>query len=426
MQIDRLSELAVYQGDYCYFPAFYFEPNARYDHKDPRAVMPQGLQGGEISGRLGEGLARFYRATGYEPARELAIKLTRYMRFHDGYYASDGEFLAQKHFHGGTIYLLNMLEVATATGDRELLDFVRRSFEWAKSPKAGGSALTGFMPEFAKPYRTSEGCAVADMLSLAIKLSACGAGDYYEDAERWARNHFAEMQLTPSKADQLVHVGQTLPKKKLLSNETGDRVAERNVGAFSGWCLGNEWCGPDEGLADNLIMHCCTGNDRAVYYLYDHIVDCKDGQLRIHMLLNRAAAWADIYSSIPYEGRVDIRMKKSCAGRSGSRAGMDRGGERPDCRSRGRSPAKLRLGRPLSGSWPGRGRAEDRRPISHRHENGQRQAGSDGLHVDHQREHGGRHRSARQNCPLYQRRLPKRPAPSRQVTRFVADQRIDW
>ena len=235
------------------------------------------------------------------------------MRFHDGYYSPAGEFLAQKHFHGGTIYLLNMLEVAAATGDRELLSFVRRSFEWAKSPKAGGSALTGFMPEYAKPYRTSEGCAVADMLSLALKLSSTGAGDYYEDAERWARNHFAEMQLTRSKADQLARLGQTQPKKRLLSNETGDRVAERNVGAFAGWCLGNDWWGQDEGLADNLIMHCCTGNGtRAVYYLYEHILDYKDGRLRINMLLNRAAPWADVHSCIPYEGRVDIRMKKGC------------------------------------------------------------------------------------------------------------------
>ena len=31
------------------------------------------------------------------------------------------------------------------------------------------------------------------------------------------------------------------------------------------------------------------------------------------MLLNRASPWADVYSFIPYTGRVEIKMKRSCA-----------------------------------------------------------------------------------------------------------------
>jgi hypothetical protein len=57
----------------------------------------------------------------------------------------------------------------------DLKTFVRQSYEWAKSPEAGMSVLTGFVPETANPHRTSEGCAVADMIALALKLSAAGA-----------------------------------------------------------------------------------------------------------------------------------------------------------------------------------------------------------------------------------------------------------
>ena len=68
---------------------------------------------------------------------------------------------------------------------------------------------------------------------LACNLSAFGAGDYYSEAERWARNYFSEIQLTRPKVDNLIRHGQTMTPKKLLYNETDDHVAERNLGAFS-------------------------------------------------------------------------------------------------------------------------------------------------------------------------------------------------
>ena len=33
---------------------------------------------------------------------------------------------------------------------------------------------------------------------------------------------------------------------------------------------------------------------------------------RVNLLLNRASAWADVYSHIPYEGRVDLKIRKAC------------------------------------------------------------------------------------------------------------------
>lgn len=313
--VDRLLELAVHKDDYCYFPAYYFEPNAKFDEDDPRSAPATGLQGGEINGRLGEGPARFYELTGYEPARELATKLTRYMRYHDNYFAEDGEF-KEYHFHGGTIYLINILETALATGDTGTRDFVERCFNWLTTPEAGSSTLVGFFPEHVKTLRpstsTAEGCELGDMLILATELSSGGAGDYYEEAERWARNHFAEHQLTPSRAATLQLVGAEMEPREPLYNETIDGVAERNVGGFSSWSYGNDWWGGYRDT-DNLIMHCCTGNcSRAIYFLWEHILHHKDGELKVNMLLNRASPWADVYSYIPYEGQVDIKMKEDC------------------------------------------------------------------------------------------------------------------
>ena len=92
---------------------------------------------------------------------------------------------------------------------------------------------------------------------------------------------------------------------------TADRVPERNLGAFAGWSWPNEWWNV---RAPAGIMHCCTGNGvRALYYLWDNILDYEDGCLRVNMLLNRASPWADVHSHIPYQGRVDLRIKQTCS-----------------------------------------------------------------------------------------------------------------
>jgi hypothetical protein len=282
--------------------------------------MLLSVEGAESNGRTSEGPAKFYKLTGYKPARELAEKLVKFIRFRAACYDEDGRFIAERHFHSRTINLVNMVGVALDTGDKELLEFVRKSFEWAKSTEAGTCTETGFMPEYAvRTYKTCEGCEVGDMINIAVKLSAAGAGDYWEDAERWTRNHFAEIQLTESKAKHLIRLEKSWKKKPLLYNETGDRVIERSIGAFGGWTTGNEWWSSGDidvdtvGSSSNLIMHCCTGNcTRAIYFIWRHILSYHEGQLRINMLLNRASPWADVYSYIPYEGQVNIKMKKTC------------------------------------------------------------------------------------------------------------------
>ena len=41
-------------------------------------------------------------------------------------------------------------------------------------------------------------------------------------------------------------------------------------------------------------------------------MDFKDGELKVNMLLNRASPWANVYSFIPYQGRVEIKIHQAC------------------------------------------------------------------------------------------------------------------
>ena len=312
--IDRLLELAIHKsddrGDYCYFPNLVYMPHAKYDPSGPQAAMPTGIWGGEINGRLIQSAANFYQLTGYEPARELAEKITRFMRFHCDYFTEDGKFLGQwGHFHAHTIYMIGMVDIAAATRDKELMDFVRKSYEWAKSPEAFSCSLIGYFPEHTKAGQHTnwcEGCSIGDMIAIALKMSKYGAGDFYADAERWTRNHLAESQLI--RTDWIYRHAETLPKTAVGPHQTVDQAPERNIGAFAGWSSANDWW-----VAGSGIMHCCTGNGtRALYYIWQHALEYSDGQLRVNMLLNRASEWADVHSYIPYEGQVRIKMKKTC------------------------------------------------------------------------------------------------------------------
>lgn len=336
--IQGMSALASDQGDYCFFPAGGYEPGKRFSGGGGAGeqVMPTGflaLDGGNV--RVIQGLAQYYRVTGYEPARVLAKKLVNFIRFHSDAFDQAGRFRCSAfeksdaedfvkysqahgghvtleeikgqtlggHFHSHTLGILGMIDYAMAVDDRELLDWCKASFEWAKTQ---GSSLVGFFPEFILPaYPSCESCEVADMIGIAAKLTLAGVGDYWDDVDRWTRNQFAENQLT--EADWINRSTASQPKKPVGPNETADHVAERNLGGFAGWASGNEWA------LKNGIMHCCTGNStRALYYVWENISESKGEKFQVNLLLNQASPFADIQSSIPYRGRVVIKLKKSC------------------------------------------------------------------------------------------------------------------
>ena len=321
--IDRLAALVVDKGDYAYWPRGGLAPFGRYGDGAP---MPTGFRGEETSGRVIGGLGQYYQATGYEPARLLAAKLANYLRFHAGYYQPDGPWIYGDperewwtarwhienvhnggHGHAHGIGLLSTLDYATAVGDQELIQFVRASYEWTKTNSA---PIIGFFPEaFVPDYPRCEADTIADMVALAVKLSVAGAGDYWDDADRWARNHFSESQLLDPA--WVYRVAATLPPTPVAFNETADHVPERSVGAFAGWSAPNDFNIYEAKDFPHSIQHCCTGNmGRSLYYMWEHMVQHDHGELRVNLLLNRASEWADVYSHIPYEGKVEVKVRQ--------------------------------------------------------------------------------------------------------------------
>jgi hypothetical protein len=301
-KIDRLLELGYKEEGAISFTRFFV----------PGQVITGAPPGG-IDSWLPYGAITYYQLTGYEPALELAREQVKYLRtwFHD-----DGRWV-QGHFHLSCVALTDILEYAIAVGDEELIQLVKNGYEFGK---AIGEPLVGFFPEdAAKSFPTCESCGVGDMIYLAIRLTEIGAGDYWEDADRYIRNQFVENQMTRTDwADpQEIMARQTEESKERIARQVemarrmpgiaddGD-VMERCLGAWSGWGRANDWVSSHRAG----IMECCTGNAaRSLYYAWNAIVTAGDDGARVNLLLNRASPWLDVDSHLPYEGKVVVRNK---------------------------------------------------------------------------------------------------------------------
>src|SRR5258706_16210606 len=67
-----------------------------------------------------------------------------------------------------------------------LIEFVKTSYVYIRNLHGGASSALGNFGEI---------CTLGDMLRLAVKLTDLGAGDFYEDVDRWTRNQIAEAQI---------------------------------------------------------------------------------------------------------------------------------------------------------------------------------------------------------------------------------------
>jgi hypothetical protein len=304
--VQGLSRLLVDRQTEAYFHKIQFGLEERVP---PDAPIMRDLCEVSCAGWVIQGLAQFFRSTRYGPAATMAGKLSAFLRHKSGVFGPRGQFTGFTHFHHHTLPLLALLDYGLVAGDRNLVDFVRLGYEFGKNH---GEPLVGYFPENINvpAYQTSETCEVADMLALAVKLASAGFDGCWDDADRWVRNQFAEGQLMSSDWVKAMIKDSPATSSPVGPEMSVDKVVERCVGGFAGWPSANDWQGRYPGQS---IMQCCTGNGaRTLYYVWEHIVTYREGRLKVNLLLNRASPWADVDSSIPYDGRVDLKIKQSC------------------------------------------------------------------------------------------------------------------
>jgi len=340
-KIQRLLEITARKGEGLYFRRTQgYTPGQEdtenldilaitdHDVKDPSFGMVGTAVAHSVS-PVAMGAGRYYRVTGYEPALELARGLANYYR-DDGKAIDENGHWHGNHFHIMALGVLGQLEYALAAGDEEMLQWVRRAYEYGRSigdPTLGFYAgIPACNPCEYNPNAEEcgqdqdrlmvEPCSVADMILFALQLTRAGVDDYYEDVEHAVRNYLVETQVTNvdfiKDYPEELSTGVKNLHQAILDDDPRrlnyDDVAERSIGSFC--CANpNQWY---QGAPGPHLCGCCIGNaGRVLYYAWDSILEDKEDDLWVHMLLNRASPWADLDSYLPYEGKVVVKMKQA-------------------------------------------------------------------------------------------------------------------
>jgi len=327
---ERMLELAVVRDDIAFYPNpglgndFSYPRKSGWTRTKPPEKANEGFEGATLFYLFQplRGFSRYYALTGDQRFLELSrkfVNLGMQAKFwgadhdvHPALGAQRGHF--KGHFHGNLAAVRGLLYYALAANDSRLALFVRDSYDWARQQ---GIHCLGLFPTW--DGRT-EGCTIADMTGLAVALTDAGLGDYWDDVEQYARNGLISAQATDQ--DEMVRVseaGRARPKDSpwggqydwrfagdnkgvLPGQELTDRVIPRSLGAFGHLQQGRS--------LTPMLMHCCTANGaQALYYAWEAIVRGRSDSADVNLWLNRRSPWCDLWSWLPYSGKLVVRNK---------------------------------------------------------------------------------------------------------------------
>lgn len=263
-------------------------------------------------GRQVNPVLTWHLLTGNSDALELCENFVANIVQRSGAFLPDGSFngaleYRNGHFHTrmGTLY--SVAKFASYTNNAPLIAWAERSFNWALQNWCTSFGWTpGDMHDQGYEHET---CTLVDMIGCAITLAHSGYTQYWQVAERFLRNHLVESQLTDvSWVYQLDTKERDVPKHK-----TFYKVGDRLKGAFAGYAAPNDFVYSGvkgRGHIMDVQVCCVASGARGLFYGWNNIVTEKRGRVSVNLLLNRATKWLDVESSLPYEGKVVLRIKQ--------------------------------------------------------------------------------------------------------------------
>ncbi len=245
-------------------------------------------------------LVKYYQATGYGPALELALSLKD--KVVGEYFTADGGYdpaTFGTHTHSTTCVLSSLAQLANATGDAALMARVKTFYDH------GLHAIRdplGWVIENSRPYAHPDRGEVnntGDILETALILGAWGYPEYYADAERILRGH-----LLPSQLRDISFIA--------ASAEAGDTdgtrdVARRHRGAFGFPApYGHEPVGVDHVSFNMDIVGGAVGSLCAAY---QHIARRDSAGHRVNLLFDHETE--DLKVESPYtHAQLRITVKR--------------------------------------------------------------------------------------------------------------------
>lgn len=227
----------------------YWNPNSDWDYD--RLARDHGLKF-DLDKTFIVGIARsigplvkYYEATGYGKALELAIILKE--KTINEFFIGDGSYDVDKfgdHVHSTTCVMSSLAQLADLTSDSTLINRVKTFYDnglWELRDELGWS-YEGKSPEDFPDSGESNN--TGDILETALILGKWGFTEYYHDAERILRCH-----LLPSQLRDISFIEDSCKSDDDSTRDVGNRLK----GAFGFPApYGHEPVGPTNGVRFNL------------------------------------------------------------------------------------------------------------------------------------------------------------------------------
>lgn len=305
--VSALKRIAIKEKDVWYYPASEYTENGWPSSNAVKLRLAPDPA--SFCGRLIMPLLKFHELTGNTDAFELCEFFTALIMKRSGVFNEDGSFnssLAYRsgHFHTRIGTLDGLARFARFTNDAAIINYVKKSYDWALEQCTAFGWTPGDMQEQAWEHET---CSLVDLISTGITLAQCGYTEYWGVVEKFLRNHLTETQLL-----DLDWVEERNDKKMDEPGyKTYYKVAERTWGAFAGYSAPNDFtCDVNFGRGyTSDIQLCCIGSGtRGLFMGWSNIITKIKDTVRVNFLLNRGSTQLDVNSFLPHEGRVEIQI----------------------------------------------------------------------------------------------------------------------
>jgi len=288
--VHGLRAIAVREDDELRFASYRWAEAIRPEWIAPQSV-PEKWTGYRYASLTA--LARYVELTRDPVAVELALGLaTHYMR--RGEVPPDGRYRCNTHSGGVLPTAAGIARLGAALGRSDLIQWAERVYLWTRANMTDfgflpdGLGLDGFFAG------TCETCALADFVHLAVVLSECGAGEYWDDVERLVRNQLLANQYTDVDAIRRAFPGVTDDVLAMLRG--GFECAARPNDLFN-------WAGAEA---------CCIGGGvRALYLAWRAAIETRDGETSVRMGVTRQTNAAIVTAYAPWDGRIDVQSLRT-------------------------------------------------------------------------------------------------------------------
>lgn len=230
----------------------------------------------------------------------------------------DGEF--HGHMHTTLHAVWGVAHLGADLKSSRYVGWAKRVYDYAAQFGPG----TGWMQAalWDSPVRElSETCATADMASIASWIAMGGFPEYWDHVERILRNYLRPQQffVTPEYEKLYREMNRSEPAEKVeaglerMRDLQGAVLGGPGPNSWFNWIASPQQCGPYATPYGCMSMFgCCLAEGmRGIHTVWSGILQTEKGAVLINESLNRTSDWAEVVSSLPVQGRVDVKVRRA-------------------------------------------------------------------------------------------------------------------